>query len=366
MPSTRQRLQGGDARSLDGIAAESVHLVVTSPPYPMIAMWDAAFGAVNPAIAEALQREDGDLAFELMHAELDRAWAEVARVLVPGGIACVNIGDATRSLGGAFRMYTNHARALASLERAGLQSLPHIVWRKPTNAPTKFMGSGMLPPGAYVTLEHERILVLRKGEPRSLGAPADRERRRRSAYFWEERNAWFSDIWELRGARQAMERDASRIRSGSFPFELPYRLVAMYSVQGDAVLDPFAGTGTTVLACAALGRNGVGIDTEGDLVQAARDRLAASADELNDWTRDRLERHRSFVRERTAAGKAPGHRNAPHGFAVVTGQETELRIDSVERIAPLEPGVVEVRYVPDSGLRQPSLFAEGEDLHGAL
>jgi DNA modification methylase len=344
MPSTRQNLVCGDSRRLDSVPAESVDLIVTSPPYPMIEMWDEAFAALSPEVRPCLDRGDGEAAFRLMHVELDRTWDEVSRVLRPGGVACVNIGDATRTIAGVFRLYTNHARILGALEHRGLQSLPAILWRKQTNAPNKFMGSGMLPPGAYVTLEHEYILVLRKGPPRRFELPAEKLRRRRSAFFWEERNIWFSDVWDLKGARQDIEGALSRERSGAFPLELAYRLVAMFSVQGDAVLDPFAGTGTTLMACAALGRNGIGVEIDGEIADRARAALATSAERLNAWTRKRLERHCGFVRDRTASHGILKHVNAPHGFAVVTLQETELELDLIGGIVPDGPHAFEVGY----------------------
>lgn len=344
MPPTRQRLLCADARRLDAVADQSVDLVVTSPPYPMIEMWDEAFAALSPEVRPSLDRSDGETAFRLMHVELDRTWDEVCRVLRPGGVVCLNIGDATRTVGGVFRLYTNHARILGALEHRSLQSLPHILWRKQTNAPNKFMGSGMLPPGAYVTLEHEYVLVLRKGPARHFELPAEKQKRRRSAFFWEERNTWFSDLWDLRGARQDMEGSLSRERSGAFPFELAYRLVAMFSVQGDTVLDPFAGTGTTLMACAALGRNGIGIEIDAEIAGRARAAVETSAELLNAWTRMRLERHCLFVRDRIASHGVLKHVNAPHGFAVVTEQETELELDMIACIEPDGPDGVEVRY----------------------
>ena len=78
------------------IESNSVNLVVSSPPYPLIPMWDKIFKEQNPKIEDALETNQGSLAFELMHKELDLVWNEVYRVLSDGGIACINIGDATR------------------------------------------------------------------------------------------------------------------------------------------------------------------------------------------------------------------------------------------------------------------------------
>ena len=129
-------------------------------------------------------------AFEAMHGVLDEAWAECERVLAPGGIACVNVGDATRKLDDTFRVYPNHARVTEAFEGLGFDPLPDVLWRKPANSAAEFMDSGTLPLNAYVTLEHEYVLVFRKGSPRSFelrlprrhetgtGHPAVRRRRR--------------------------------------------------------------------------------------------------------------------------------------------------------------------------------------------
>jgi len=240
---TTHRVHVGDARDLP-LADDSADLVVTSPPYPMIEMWDETFAALDPAVGDALDAGDGARAHDLMLDVLDDAWAEVARVLRPGGIAVVNVGDATRTVG-RFRVYDNHARITQTFEELGFDPLPGVLWRKPANSAAKFMGSGMVPPNAYVTLEREHVLVFRNGERRSFEPGADR--RYEAAYFWEERNRWFSDVWtDLGGERQALADPDLRERSAAFPLALPYRLVNMYSVYGDTVLDPFWGPGRRV------------------------------------------------------------------------------------------------------------------------
>lgn len=321
--STDHHLHLGDARDLSFLLDESVDLVVTSPPYPMIAMWDGIFGELSPAAAVALAAEDGPGAFEAMHRELDRVWAELARVLTPGGLACVNIGDATRTLGGQFALFSNHARVLGAVTRMGFTALPDILWRKPTNAPNKFMGSGMLPAGAYVTYEHEYILVLRKGGKREFRAEAERARRRRSAYFWEERNQWFSDLWsDLPGAGQGLQ--ASRERSAAFPFELAWRLIHMFSLQGDRVLDPFLGTGTTLAAAMCSGRHSVGVERDASLLPAVSAWTRAVVSLGNERIDARLAAHRSFVATRAAADKTMRYTATFYELPVMTSQEVEL------------------------------------------
>ena len=100
----------------------------------------------------------------MMHSELDKVWGQLGRILVPGGYACINVGDATRTLKGRFQLYPNAERITQRFVDLGFDVLPRIIWRKTTNAPNKFMGSGMLPVGAYVTLEHEYVLIFRNGE----------------------------------------------------------------------------------------------------------------------------------------------------------------------------------------------------------
>ena len=232
---------------MDAIPSNSIDLVVTSPPYPMIEMWDEVFSKQNVKIGEALNQKDGPSAFELMHKELDLVWDEVSRVLKRGGIACINIGDATRTIDDHFALYTNHSRIHTYMQQIGFSALPIILWRKQTNAPNKFMGSGMMPPGAYVTLEHEYVLILRKGNKKAFKTEDEKEQRRASSFFWEERNIWFSDVWtDLKGTSQNLFDNKVRGRSAAYPIELPYRLITMFSVKGDNVLDPFLGIGTTM------------------------------------------------------------------------------------------------------------------------
>lgn len=142
----------GDARLMRETVEESIDIVVTSPPYPMIEMWDGCFLKQDAAIGEVLGGSP-DAAFELMHRQLDRVWQRCYDLLKEGGFLCVNIGDATRTVNGKFKLYNNHTRITDFCNSIGFTTLPNIIWRKQTNAPNKFMGSGMLPCGAYVTLD---------------------------------------------------------------------------------------------------------------------------------------------------------------------------------------------------------------------
>ena len=250
----------GDSASMREIPDGSVHLVVTSPPYPMIGMWDGLFSSFDPEIDEKLSSDDRDSAlkaYRLMHKRLLPTFKECARSLVDGGICCVNIGDAARTFGGRFQVFPNHAEMMMTLESCGLDMMPYILWKKPMNRPNAFLGSGFLPTNGYVTLDCEFILIARKGGPRRF-EPKDPDRYS-SSFTKSDRDRWFSQIWsDVRGASQSTaDREA---RTGAFPQEIPRRLIRMFSVIGDTVLDPFMGTGTTLMESMALGRRFIGYE----------------------------------------------------------------------------------------------------------
>ncbi len=262
MGSASVRIVHGDARELPGIGPATVHLVVTSPPYPMIPQWDAQFA------------ELGATTFAEMHDRLTEAWSACHRVLVPGGLLAINIGDGLRTTPGeGFRLWPNHAEVVARCTRIGFRPLPYLLWKKPINRPNAYLGSGFYPPNAYVTLDCEFILLFRKGDLRRF--PRLDARRQRSRYSRADRDIWFSQIWEVRAARQ---NGANGERTGAFPPEIPARLVRMFSVEGDTVLDPFAGTGTTLRAAADLGRNAVGVELRPELVEKLRAEFGAAPD----------------------------------------------------------------------------------------
>ena len=336
---------------MQAIPSSSVQLIVTSPPYPMIEMWDDMFRRQNRKIEKALSNRNAAAAFELMHQQLDPVWNEVYRILVNGGIACINIGDATRTINDHFMLHANHARILNALSKIGFSTLPLILWRKPTNAPNKFMGSGMLPAGAYVTLEHEYILIVRKGSKRKFMTPKEKQIRRESALFWEERNNWFSDVWlGLIGTQQKMKKDANRLRSGAFPFELAYRLVNMYSAKGDTVVDPFLGTGTTMHSAMASGRNSIGYEIESgfrDVVLAKNNTIVATS---NDQIRNRIQNHLDYLESRSDDKAKFKYLNKHYKFPVMTRQEVELFFNPLESIKHMKDDTLQVQYAdfPDS------------------
>ena len=345
---TTHRVVAGDARSLSELDDDSVELVVTSPPYPMIEMWDDLFSGLDPAIGEHLEAGEGRAAFARMHEVLGSVWEEVGRVLVDGGIACVNVGDATRTVDGSFRVFQNHSKVVDAFEALGFEPLPEILWRKPVNSGAKFMGSGMVPPNAYATLEHEYVLVFRNGKTSRSFEPGA-ERRYNAAYFWEERNRWFSDLWtDIRGELQALGDDELRTRSAAYPFEIPYRLVNMYSVYGDTVLDPFWGTGTTSLAAMVAGRHSVGYELESEFLELFEETVEDVPEYAREVVGRRLDEHGAFVETRSAEGKEFQYRAERYGVPVVTKQEERIRFHVASAVRETDDGY-EVAYDPLEG-----------------
>jgi len=263
-----------DSRNMKEIESGSVHLMITSPPYPMIEIWDNQFRQLDERIDKLWQEMEKEeerwkkeelvkKIFELMHENLSQVWRETYRVLVDGGIACINIGDATRSINGVFRLFPNHVKIIENCEKIGFITLPFILWKKPTTKPKykgkgAFLGSGMLPPNAYITQDCEFILIFRKGEPRKF--KAHDPLRYASRYTKEERNKWFTQIWELTGTKQTLSEIERR--AAAFPEEIPRRLIRMFSIINDVVLDPFLGTGTTTKVAIELQRNSIGYEID--------------------------------------------------------------------------------------------------------
>lgn len=341
---TNHKVIFADSSDMKDVPSGSVNLIVTSPPYPMIEMWDEQFSNLNHEIKNALQNEDGMKAYTIMHNELNKVWNEVDRVLAPGSIACVNIGDATRKIGEHFQLYANHSRITCHFENMGYQVLPLIIWRKETNKPNKFMGSGMLPPSAYVTLEHEYILIFRKGRNRNFKSD-EKLNRQQSAYFWEERNSWFCDIWQdLKGISQKLNHEDLRERSGAYPFDLAYRLINMYSVQGDTVLDPFFGTGTTMLAAMCSARNSIGYEIDPEFQKVIDFRLNEIMSLSKEIVFDRLKRHIQFVNDRVEEKGALKHKSIKYGFMVMTNQETNISLPFISGIVPSNENEFDVSY----------------------
>jgi len=359
--TTFHKIFFGNSKNMSNVEDNSVDLIVTSPPYPMIEMWDDIMSLQNPQIKDNIL-SNPHLAFEMMHKELDAIWKDCFRVLKEGGFICINIGDATRTINGDFELFDNHSRIVRYCLDLGLKELPCIIWRKQTNAPNKFMGSGMLPNGAYVTLEHEYILIFRKGSKRQYKKDTDKQYRRESSFFWEERNIWFSDVWDFKGTKQAINSNVSRDRNASFPFELPHRLINMYSQKDDVILDPFAGLGTTMKAAMLNRRNFIGYDIDETLSSIISNEIESiDIDKFNGILKSRFDSHIEFIRDREKQKKEIKHFNNNLNCKVMTGQEEDIRFDYLSSINRIDDKNISynVSYLENTDIRELPFLAKG-------
>jgi modification methylase len=250
----------GDARELDWIPNESVHLVVTSPPYWTLKRYpenDLQLGHV----------ED----YEHFHDQLDRVWTHCYRALVPGGrLVCV-VGDVclSRRKYGRHVVMPLHADIVVRARRIGFDNLNPIIWHKIANANYEIEnGSSFLgkpyEPNAIIKNDIEFILMLRKPGGYRQPTEAQRDSSRLSK---EDYHEWFQQIWTT------IPGESTRDHPAPFPEKVAHRLVRMFSFTGDTVLDPFMGTGTTVLAAGKCDRNAIGVELEADYIRIARRRL---------------------------------------------------------------------------------------------
>ena len=240
---THHALRLGDARQLDWISDGSVHLVVTSPPY-----WTLKKYNDHPNQLGSVSE------YQVFLDELDRVWTHCYRVLVPGGrLVCV-IGDvclARKRNGGRHMVVPLHADISIRCRRIGFDYLTPIFWHKISNARyevengSSFLGKPY-EPNAIIKNDIEYLLMLRK--PGGYRKPT-MEQRVHSKLSKEEHHQWFRPIWtDIAGA-------STRDHPAPFPVDLAYRLIRMFSFTDDLVLDPFAGTGSTVIAAIRAGRN---------------------------------------------------------------------------------------------------------------
>lgn len=310
--------------NMQNVENESIDLVVTSPPYPMIKMWDECFKEQNCFIKQAFDLKMYYQAWLEMNYLLERVWEEVVRVVKPGGFVCINMGDAARTFDGNFQLYPNHIKVIDYFIESEFFCLPLILWEKRTNSPNKFMGSGMLPSGAYVTLEHEYIMIFRKGLKREFSED-EKLKRQESAYFYNERNEWFSDSWKVVGTSQKGIK-GSRERNGSYPLDIPYRLINMYSMKEDTVLDPFAGLGTTMLSAIALGRNSVNFEIDNLLCKYMKERVKDSFDKglFTNLIDNRIEKQKLYILQEKEKGKDKFYNNPFLNIEVKTKQEQNI------------------------------------------
>ena len=230
------------SESMEELPENSVHLVVTSPPY------------------NATKSYDEDLNLEEYLGMLARVWVEVYRVLVPGGRVCVNIANLGRK-----PYLPLHAYIVEQMQAIGFLIRGEIIWDKgASSSASTAWGSWMSAANPVLRDVHEYILVFSKDSfKRQRGKKVN-------TIVKQDFLEWTRSVWTFPAV------SAKKVgHPAPFPEELPHRLIQLYTFQGDIVLDPFVGSGTTCLAARADGRHYVGYDTCEEYLQLARERLAA-------------------------------------------------------------------------------------------
>jgi DNA modification methylase len=260
---TVQRIYVRNAQSMCELPDASVHLMVTSPPY-----FNAKMYASEPI--------EGDLGnihdlSEWLEA-IGLVWREVFRVLQPGRKAFINLMNLPiRTEDGSFRTLNLVGKTIDLCESIGFVFKRDIIWHK-TNSVRAHFGTYPYPGGILINHMHEFILEFEKPAPRGYNkyAHLTKEQKERSKL---DRDFWISlkksDVWVIKPEGSGDNRD----HVAPFPLELPYRLIKAYSYVGENVLDPFVGSGTTLLAAAMLERHGVGYEINPEIAADAAKRL---------------------------------------------------------------------------------------------
>jgi len=258
---THHKLVRGDARDLRGVADASVHLVVTSPPYWVLKKYEHVEGQLGEIVD-----------YERFLDELDRCWKESHRVLVPGGRLIIVVGDVllSRRKHKRHQAIPLHADIQVRCRRLGFDNLAPIFWYKIANAAYEAEGNGggflgkPYEPNAVIKHDIEYILMERK--PGSYRSP-DPATRLLSVIPAEKHGIWFRQVWD------DIKGESTREHPAPFPEELADRLIRMFSFVRDTVLDPFVGTGTTMVAAARAGRNSIGVEVGPKYWRLAAERL---------------------------------------------------------------------------------------------
>lgn len=265
---TSHNLLLGDARQIPNLPPESVHLVLTSPPYWTLKDYRDTEGQLGHI---------GD--YNEFLRELDRVWRHCFQALVPGGRLICVVGDvclSRRENAGRHTVIPLHASIQEHCRGIGFDNLAPIIWHKISNAAYEVEGGGGFlgkpyEPNAVIKNDIEFILMERKpGGYRSPDLPT----KVLSLISAENHKRWFQQIWTgITGA-------STKHHPAPYPIELAERLIRMFSFVGDTVLDPFLGTGTTSVAAASWGRNSIGYEVDPHYFKSAKQRITDETNSL--------------------------------------------------------------------------------------
>ena len=253
------RLHVGDSLSiLPTIDTHSVQLIVTSPPYGSI---------IDYGMDDQIGYHD---TYQTYLSKMDMIWKECTRIIEPGCRMAINIGDQyvrkTESID--YQTIAIQADYIRQIQSHGMLYLGMILWKKISNTSTtggcSMMGSIYYPRDGYISYEHEYILLFKKP---GIARKPSAKNKELSKLTIEQRSEWFRGIWDIKPNRQ-------KDHPATYPVELPERLIRMYTFYGETVLDPFVGSGSTLIACRHAGRDGVGIELNPEYAKLTVDNLS--------------------------------------------------------------------------------------------
>jgi site-specific DNA-methyltransferase (adenine-specific) len=263
---TKHLIINGDSRIMNEVPDNSVHLIITSPPY-----WQLKdYGSKNQ-----IGFNDN---YENYINNLNLVWKECHRVLHNGCRLCVNIGDqfARSVYYGRYKVIPIREEIIKFCENIGFDYMGAIIWQKVTTSNTTGggiqMGSYPYPRNGILKLDYEFILIFKKfGE----GPKPTKEQKEISKLTPEEWNSFFAGHWNFPGVRQSGH-------IAMFPEELPKRLIKMFSFVGETVLDPFLGSGTTSLVAKKLNRNSIVYEINSDFIKIIKEKLDVFQTDFNE------------------------------------------------------------------------------------
>ena len=261
---TQHTIINGDSRFMNALEDESVHLVITSPPY-----WQLKdYGTDN-------QIGFND-SYESYINNLNLVWKESLRVLHNGCRLCINIGDqfARSVYYGRYKVIPIRTEIIKFCETIGFDYMGAIIWQKVTTTNTTggatIMGSFPYPRNGILKLDYEFILIFKKSGTTPKVAKESKELSKLTTEEW---NTYFQGHWNFSGVKQDGH-------IAMFPEELPKRLIKMFSFVGDTILDPFLGSGTTSLAAKNLDRNSVGYEINSEFIPILKKKLSVNENKM--------------------------------------------------------------------------------------
>lgn len=285
---TYHKIVHGDSRQMNLPADNSVHLVITSPPYWQLKDYgaDAQIGFHDN--------------YENYINQLNLVWQECHRVLHPGCRLCINIGDqfARSVYYGRYKVIPIRTEIIKFCEAVGFDYMGAIIWQKVTTTNTtggaSIMGSFPHPRNGILKLDYEFILIFKK---QGKAPKPTAEQKEKSAMTTDEWNSFFAGHWNFAGARQDGH-------IAMFPPELPARLIRMFSFWGETVLDPFLGSGTTSLAARNLRRHSIGYEINADFFPIIKEKIGAGGEDAEV----------EFLKDETTANFDEKIENLPYRF----------------------------------------------------